>query len=130
MTGERRFAGPGRLKPTAPVHPEIPTAGFYRMKLRRGAAWVPVRIWFGPSLDPDTGAEREDRPWLWHAEVNGEVGDPWETGAWPYCAGEPIPEADYRFLRDRNEWSRRYDAGSPEANPRRRVDLSKLPPVF
>ena len=94
-----------------------PVIGLYRMRLRAGAVWVPI------SIEP-YGAEFSALV----AIVNGERADLFNT--WNWCAGEPIDQAEFDYLTDLNEHCERHEPDSPEANPRRRIDLDKLPPAF
>ncbi len=96
-----------------------PTAGYYRVRLRTGAAPCGVRIWFGPPLDPVTGEEM-DRSHRWQAEANGEAID--LDLVWPRCGREPIGEGDYHALCRQQDWARDHAPDSALADPRRRHD--------
>lgn len=99
---------------------EDPAPGFYRMRLRRGAHWVGVRIWHGPPHDPDTG-EVMDRSPRWQAEINGEYVE--LERVWPRCGRDPVDEAEYHHLIALRDWGREHDPDGPQANPHRPVDL-------
>lgn len=106
------------------ITPGQPIAGFYKSKLVRGGPWVAVRIWFGPPADPITGEEL-DRSHRWQAEIDGKLArQVWD--AWPYCAGQPIDEAEYRYLTAMKRHAVTYEPEMPEASPRRPVDFNKL----
>ena len=105
-----------------------PIAGFYRVKMMRHGPWVPVRIWYGPPHDPDTGEEM-DRSWRWQAERNGEPAD--IARLWPWCGKDPISEQEYWFLINRAEHARHFRPDDPHANPRQSIDLLSAPiPTF
>lgn len=69
-----------------------------------------------------------DRAPRWNATANGgwiELAD-----VWPRCAGDPIEEAEARYLMSTFEWGRAHAPNSPQANPTRRVDLLTAPLPF
>lgn len=105
--------------------PETPTPGCYRVRLRRGAADSAVRIWLGPSLDPATGQDSQERGWFWQCELNGQR-VPLEQ-CWPGCAREPISREEHDRIVDRN---RTMDEDSPFFDPRRPIDIGRAPPPF
>lgn len=108
-------------------NPDVPEAGFYRMRLRSGGALVGVHIWFGVPLEPWTGEEMDRAP-RWNATINGrwaEVGD-----VWPRCAGEPVTEAECGYLAGVERWARQHAPDSPLADPRRRIDPLTSPLLF
>lgn len=107
--------------------PSLPVAGFYRTKLVRGGPWVPVRIWYGPSRDPETGEELDRSPY-WQAECNGKEADALEL--WTWVAGREIPEAEYLFMMAKKDYAEKFAPELPEASPREKIDLNKLPPIF
>lgn len=110
-----------------PIRPDVPVAGYYRMKLRRGGMYVAVRIWHGPPHDPVTGEEL-DRSWRFQATINGEPAE--LDRVWPSCAGEPITEAEAAYLTNLQAWGREHAPDSPQANPHRKVDLLSAPISF
>ena len=104
-----------------------PVAGFYRMRLRSGAALCGIRIWFGAPLDPVTGDEL-DRSHRWQAHANGEYID--LERVWPQCAREPIDQDEYRHLCRVQEWAREHVPESALADPRRKADPLSSPILF
>lgn len=106
---------------------DIPTPGFYRTRLRSGAVYVGVHIWFGPPKDPATGEEM-DRAARWQAEVNGRYVD--LATVWPGCARDPINAQEYAYLAAQQAWGERAAPQSPQADPTRRVDLLTAPLPF
>lgn len=125
------------MKP-APVSVWPPVAGHYAIKLVRGGPRVPVRIWFGlPIID----GEEQDRAHGWFVEVDGRTNrvERDDEGyrcsvplsvesVWPFCAKDPITEAEYRFLIAHAAWARDYAPEHPKASPREPVDFSTLLP--
>lgn len=107
---------------------DTPIPGTYKMQLVKGGPWVPVRIWRGFPVDPDTGETREAGGYIWRALINGYEANIWR--AWPFCGRQPIDQAEYRYLLDLNAWAQRYAPDSPEANPRRPVKLEEQRPLF
>lgn len=109
------------------ANPDVPTAGFYRMRLRSGGVPVGVRIWFGAPLDPVTGEEM-DRSHRMQAEINGTYAE--MDRVWPRCAGEPIDEAEYRHLCATQAWAKQHAPDSALAQPTRKVDPLSSPLLF
>lgn len=107
--------------------PDKPVAGYFKTRLRSGAVFVGVRIWFGPPHDPDTGEEM-DRSHRWQAECNGRYVELEEV--WPRCAGERVDRDEYEYLCRLQEWGEEFAPDSPQANPHRKVDLLTAPLPF
>lgn len=103
---------------------EVPTAGYYRTRLRSGGVYVGVRIWYGQPLDPETGGEM-DRSLRWQAMCNGRYID--LDRVWPKCGREPIDEAEYRYLARLQAWGEENAPDSPQANPYKAIDLRTAP---
>lgn len=112
-----------------PLSVSTPTAGFYRVKLARGAVWSPVKFWFGPPADPVTG-EPLDRSPRWQALVRDQLwdGDPIEL--WTWCAGQPIGENEYEYLCAIHRHASVHDPTQPEAAPREAVNHLTMKPLF
>ncbi|HEX9947375.1 MAG TPA: hypothetical protein VGA98_07540 [Allosphingosinicella sp.] len=102
---------------------------------------IPVRIWYGPPLDPETGEEM-DRSWRWQIYVGGipledepivvggmRIDD--LTRIWPACARERIDAAEYAHRIERAEWAAAYDPNDPYGTASGRIDplTVSLPPV-
>ena len=104
-------------------HVSIPTAGHYRLRLRKGAPWSAVRIWQGFGTDPLTG-ETLERGWIWRATLNGVEVRP--ERVWPNCAGEPIDRAEHDYLVAIHRHAVEHEPDLPEAAPYTPVDWSKL----
>lgn len=116
-------------QPTRQV--DLPVPGYYRRTLVRGGPLVGCAIIHEPTADPETGQPLDRSHW-WSAVIDGEpVGEP---GIEPtpqvmdiWTSGEPIPEAEYRYLTELAAWARQHAPEHPAANPRRRIDLATLP---
>jgi len=109
------------------IDPDKPVAGFYRMRLRSGGAYVGARIWHGAPLDPLTGEEM-DRSHRWQAHINGAYAE--MDRVWPRCAGEPIDEAEYRHLCATQQWAQQHAPDSALAQPTRKIDPNTSPILF
>lgn len=107
--------------------PDKPIAGFYRMRLRSGAAPCGIRIWYGPPLDPVT-SEELDRSHRWQAQANGEYID--LERVWPQCARERIDQGEYHHLCAVKTWAQENAPKSPLADPRRKADPLDTPILF
>ena len=98
--------------------------------------WVPVRFWFG---SPIIDGEEQDRSQRWCVEVDGrtcrfdkDLGHRVPLDAlerWPWVAGNPISEKEYRFMLKRAAWAREHAPEHPAARPHEPIDLRKLPPL-
>lgn len=117
-------------KPLAPggFDPNNPEPGFYKMRLRRGAVPVGVRIWWGPPVDPWTGEEVPERGDRLQASINGENVE--LERVWPSCAREPSTESEHDYLIGLQQWGQQHDPDGPHANPNKPVDLLSAPLPF
>lgn len=115
---ERRETMPG-------FDPDTPVMGFYKMRLRSGARFVGVRIWFGAPLDPVTGEEM-DRSHRWQAQAEGAYIDLEQV--WPKCAADRITEQEYAYLLSLGDWSQQH--APSVADPFKRVDPLSSPILF
>lgn len=106
------------LPPRGPSYDtDAPVAGFYRIRQRRGAPPSAIRIWRGPSIDPATGAEVEERGHCWQCSLNG-TRVPLEHH-WPGCARDPIDQAEHDRIVAA---SRTMDPDDPFFDVRKPVD--------
>jgi len=102
---------------TAPIINE-PQPGFYKTRLVRGGAWVPARIWRDDSIP--------ERSPVLIAEINGE--EIWDTHrAWISLCGNPITEAEFRYMSAVKDHVEKYEPEAPEANPTVKIDLHTQP---
>lgn len=106
--------------------PDTPVPGCYRIRLTKGGPPVALRIWLGPSIDPATGEEVQERGFRWQCCVNDAERVPVED-YWPGCARDPITREEHdRIARE----SRTLDAGSHFYDPRRPIDRLSAPLPF
>ena len=85
-----------------------PVAGYYAGQMVRGGPRCPVRIWYGPPIDPETGDVME-RSYRWLAERCGAPVDLNEV--WPWVAQHAISYAQFEGLMRLAEWARETDPG-------------------
>lgn len=112
---------------------------FYRVRLAKGAAWVPLKIWFGHPTDPVTHEILGERPATWRAVRNGkdeaiedcviEMMGGYGLMALPCVGGECITETEYNYLTELNAHCRVHELESYEANPRKAIDMNKIAPI-
>jgi len=114
---------PARTGPA--FDPDVPSAGFYRYRLRRGGPFVALRYWLGPPLDPETGEEMDRSP-RWQCRLNGTELVPVER-YWPQCARDPIDQREHDRLC---ELHRTLDEASPYYDARRPFDRLTNPLPF
>lgn len=107
--------------------------GLYAVRMRKGAVEVACKVAYGPARDPLTG-EVLDRSFMWSIWINKP-----STAEPDYCSpavrpymliGRPINEGDYRHMLAVSDWARDYAPASPEANPRRPVEIAAIPLPF
>lgn len=103
-----------------------PIAGFYRIRLVRGGPLCAARLWLGFGADPDGGDDRGC--FMWRAMINGKETD--LDRVWPYCADKGCTEAEFLYLLAVHGHAVKWHPNMPEANPRQKIDLHSLPPVF
>lgn len=97
--------------------PDEPRCGWFKRKLAKGGVFVPARIWLEQEIGED--GELLDDPKLL-CEVNGQPAEP--DDQWSYLAGNPISEAEFKYLTARGEWAERYAPRDFAANPREPID--------
>jgi hypothetical protein len=107
--------------------------GFYLIQSSRGKRVdVPVHVWFGGPLDPETGEELDRSP-RWQIQIGFQlleevpmrVGAVWIndiTDVWPMCMRWPIEEAEYRYRLERASWAGNYDPMDPHGEIGGRID--------
>lgn len=106
----------------------------YAVKLHKDGVNVGLCLEFGPPRDPETGDEL-DRSWLWRAFRDGAP-EPiencvieFDSDGEPVVKGEPVDELEYERLVQDRAWARKYTPNDPAANPRKAVDIAKMPPI-
>jgi hypothetical protein len=119
-----------RGKPAAPrgeaYSTETPVPGCYRIRLAKGGPFVPLRIWFGPPIDPMTGDEMRERGARWQCKLNCCQLVPVED-FWPGCAKHPITLREYGHLC---RLSRTMDPRHAFYDPKRPIDRLAAPVPF
>lgn len=105
----------------------------YAIRLVSRGPRVACRLWYGPVIDPVTGEEL-DRGHHWQCLINGEHADAHDIaifiGDEAYVKGEMIDQAEHDYLVSVYKWALVNAPNSPEANPRRAIDINEQPPVF
>lgn len=130
MTDNHR---PESLQSTNTRGPD-PQPGFFRLRLVKGGPFVPSRIWRGCCCTVNGGYTNAQHRWRdtcdryppLQGEINGSPADPqriWDSG-WP------ITNPEFDHLTAVRNWAETHAPAAPEANPRRRIDLHTMPPLF
>lgn len=118
-----------------PEGADAPVEGFYSLE-RRGKVALPVRIWFGPPIDPEDGAIVLERGPRWQMMVGDRMIDPVEPAVddvawadvWPQCAGDPISRGEYEYRVARVDHAKKHGAKSdPWARRSGKIDLLTAP---
>lgn len=112
----------------ARIQPDQPQTGLFKRRLVKDGAWVPVKIWYGAPLDPDTGEELDRSP-RWQA-LEGDRPSDDVPHTWLYSCDHPIDKAEYDYLMALGRYSVAHDPESPEARSHKPIDLHRLKPVF
>lgn len=130
---------PEQLAYRAPVRTAAVASGpmFFKMRLVRGAAYSAVCVWKSCPTDPDTGETLYERPATWRCKINGQD-DAVEaamiefdgTTNLPVIKGEPCDEAEYTFILKDHLYHKQYFPDAPQAKPRERIDLNRIPTLF
>src|SRR5574337_808244 len=90
-------------------------AGYYWTRLVRGGPKVPVRIW----------QDNDSLEWL--AEVDGHGAK--VVPIWNFCCGNPIDEAEYRFMVADSRHAKAFRPNDPKATPTVPIDARRIPRV-
>lgn len=98
-----------------------PQCGYFKRKLAKGAAWMPVRIYLHQALD-ESGELTE--PEEIRCEVAGKVRDP--VDQWTWVCAEPITKQQYDYMMAVKAWAEQHASDQPEANPYEKIDHNKL----
>jgi hypothetical protein len=115
---------------------DYPEPGFYRLRQARRGPWVPALIWrpcpmiipirFEETPAPEDWCRYTERPRLLQATIADQAADPLEV----WSRGERIGPREYHHRLALAEWAKTHAPGQPEANPRKRVDLTGQPSLF
>lgn len=113
-----------------------PEPCFMRLKQVRGGPWIPAIIWLPCPLiepipyeltpDPEDWCRPTDRPRVLRARIGDAEASPYEV----WERGYKIFQAEYLWRLALREWAVTHAREQPEANPRQRVDLGRLPSLF
>lgn len=116
-----------------------PTITHCAVQLAKDGPFCPVKTWYGQPLDPVTN-EPLDRSPRWNVLLNGEFIDPdrlliiigngLATDDIVTIKGKLITEDEYLHLLEIRAWAMAHSPASPEANPRKAVDLMTAPLPF
>lgn len=96
-----------------------PHCGWFKRKLVKGGPYVPCRIFLHQITD-DAGDLVEDEVML--CEVNSIRHD--VEDEWIWLCGNPITEAEFKYLTGLREWAAWHSPADPAANPK--VPLNPL----
>jgi hypothetical protein len=116
-------------------HRELLIEGYWLLRLRKRAPWIPARTYWTHSEpgNADNLLDRWPLPFL-AGEIAGDVADPLDI----FGAGERTPltprggltiEQEYRYRVADMRHAKHYRPEDPLANPRRAVDLTRIPPI-
>jgi hypothetical protein len=116
-----------------------PAPGFYMLRLRSGAPWVPALIFqlcpmvipqpmgvAGPH--PDDWCRPLDRSPRFEARLDGKRVD--LDRVWTARSLRPVSRAEFEFRSGPLRRWARENPNTPEARPHRPVDLGAIPPLF
>jgi hypothetical protein len=105
-----------------------PQVGYWRMRLTRGGPFVGACIkWVQTTHEPGEPDNRMERSPFLVALISDEVVS--IDRVW-LSRGEPISEAEYRYLCASVDYAMKHDPGAPEADPTKRIDLATAQPVY
>lgn len=112
------------------------TRHFYRARLVGQGPYVGVMVWHGmPLVDGD----ELDRSPRWQALVGTAktaravlLGDslPVEVEGVTLRNLETVAEDEYRYLVAHADWARQHAPTAPDATPRQKIDLRRMPSIF
>lgn len=95
-----------------------PQVGFYKRRLVRGGAFVPVHVWLEEDIDPDTGELVGDSKLC--CSVDGR--EACAEDHWLYICDQAISEKQFDYMTSLSAFARRHDKREPLANPRKPID--------
>jgi hypothetical protein len=102
------------------IFEDRPECGFWKMRLVKLGAWLPVRIWIEQEID-----EAGDllSPPVVKCTLDGEEKDPRDV--WTWCSQRPIEQHEYRYMTALRAWQR---INEPDLwDPRRSVAITETP---
>jgi hypothetical protein len=100
---------------------------------RRGHVAMPVRVWWGPPLDPENGGVMDRSP-RWNVTIAGDslIEDERQPDfvpiarlddVWPRCRGGATDRGETAYRQARVEYARAADDLDPFGHPQGRLDL-------
>lgn len=108
---------------------DTPHPGFYKMRLVKGGPFVPCRVWFNEPERDEAGDLMDDECLM--MSINGEFINGQLMGErWIWLMGNPISEAEYRFMLDDAEHAKEWRRDDPKATPTKAIDLHNMKPIF
>jgi hypothetical protein len=109
---------------------------YYAVRLVKNGPRVPLKIACISAQDPETGEDLDRSP-VWRAWRNGDEVDIFHAiidfdglTMLPVVKGETIDEREYEHLLRLKQWAEKHAPDAPEANPRRPIDLGRMPSLF
>jgi hypothetical protein len=102
-----------------------PEPGYFKLRFARGGAWVPARIW-KINHEPGVPDNILDTGPILMATIGTREVDPHEV----WERGQRIDQREYDHRLALADWTAHYAPHEPEANPKRRVDLSHASSLF
>lgn len=82
------------------IREQDPECGWWKMRLVKRGAWVPVRIW----LEQEIADGELLSPEILKCTVDGQEKDPREV--WVWCSQRPIEEHEFRYLTALRSWQK------------------------
>lgn len=107
--------------------------GFFLIRRdRQSQVPLPVRIWWGAPIDPETGDELDRSP-RWQVMIAGQLVDeePLQVGRsvirclsdfWPVCSQHEIDQAQYQYRIDLARWAGEHDPNDPHGDTAAKID--------
>lgn len=100
------------------IHADQPEAGWYKTRLVKRGAWVPVQIWLVQDIGDDDELLSDE---VLKCTVDGAEKDPRDV--WQWCCRHAIAEHEFRYLTALRAWQR---INEPEAwDPYKAVDINR-----
>jgi len=97
-----------------------PVPGYYLLKLTKGGAEIPARIWWCLTRhEPDEPSNLMDRAPFIAAEIAGDIVAVHEV--W-LRRGRYISRSEYEFRMADLAWAREHAQDEPQVNPKRAID--------
>jgi hypothetical protein len=113
-----------------------PEPCFMKMRLKRGGPWVPALIWLPCPFVVPLPAEETPAPEEWcrphdrSRVLRGRIGERDANPAEVWERGYLISAKEYHWRLGLLQWAARHAPEQPEANPRQRAALERLPSLL